>query len=286
MRKIVFLFILSVTSIVCYGQGAVGNTDTGNKSCVKIDGWYYNLNSQDKTAEVTNGARENEQVYISLTSATIPNVVRYNGNAYRVTGIGNMAFAGCSNLRSVTLPEGITQIGLYAFAACSSLQSVYIPQSVRMIMPGAFHYCGSVRSFVVDAANENYCSVDGVLFTKFKGAPSWLLYYPAAKQGTEYIVPDGSLAIMHAAFASSQLKKITIPSSVFSISEEAFVDCRQLESLICYAPTPPTCDKNMFGELPQKVPRIYVPKESIELYKAATGWGEQYVYIPMADSRK
>lgn len=271
---------------MCYGQGTVGNTDTGNRLCVKVDGWYYNLNPQDKTAEVTNGTREDEQVYISLTSAIIPNVVRYNGNAYRVTGIGNMAFAGCSNLRSVTLHEGITQIGLYAFAACSSLQSVNIPQSVRMIMPGAFHFCSSVRSFVVDAANENYCSVDGVLFTKFKGAHSWLLYYPAAKQGTAYIVPDGSLAIMHAAFASSQLKKITIPSSVFSISEEAFINCLQLESLVCYATKPPTCDKNMFGELPQKVPRIYVPKESIELYKAATGWGTQYVYVPLVNSKK
>jgi len=308
MRKSVLLFMLSAVGMMCYGQIPVAGNGGGQQLCVKIDGWCYNLNPQDRTAEVTSGTSEEERAYTGMTTANIPGKVKYKGNEYQVTSIGYQAFAFCEQLQSVTLPksvtqirdmafarctslrsiplhEGITQIGFYAFFGCSSLQSVYIPASVTLLFPGVFFECSSVRSYVVDASNPNYCSPDGVLFTKFKGGPGWLLYYPAGKTDKEYVVPDGALAIMVGSFAGCQLKKITIPSSVFTISEESLKDCRYLESVICYATKPPKCEKNVFGETPQKVPRFYVPKESIELYKAAEGWGTQYQYFPLPDKR-
>ena len=42
----------------------------------------------------------------------------------RVTSIGDWAFAGCSGLTSVTLPNGITNVGSSAFSYCSSLTNV------------------------------------------------------------------------------------------------------------------------------------------------------------------
>ena len=50
-----------------------------------------------------------------------------------VTSIGSMAFALCSGLKSVTIPDGVTSIGSAAFYACKGLTSVTIPNSVTSI---------------------------------------------------------------------------------------------------------------------------------------------------------
>ena len=40
--------------------------------------------------------------------------------------IGGYAFRGCSGLRSLNLPDGITSIGSWAFQGCSGLTSIYV----------------------------------------------------------------------------------------------------------------------------------------------------------------
>ena len=42
-------------------------------------------------------------------------------------------YSGCSELTSVTIPEGVTSIGDMAFESCKSLTSVTIPNSVTCI---------------------------------------------------------------------------------------------------------------------------------------------------------
>jgi hypothetical protein len=55
-----------------------------------------------------------------------------------VTSIENSAFFNCSNLTSITLPEGVANIGWSAFEGCSSLTSIAIPESVTSIGGSAF----------------------------------------------------------------------------------------------------------------------------------------------------
>jgi hypothetical protein len=52
----------------------------------------------------------------SLTSVTIPD---------SVTSMGEHAFFGCTSLTSVTICGGVTSIGYYAFGGCTKLSSVY-----------------------------------------------------------------------------------------------------------------------------------------------------------------
>lgn len=55
-----------------------------------------------------------------------------------VTSIGESAFARCTELTSVAIPESVTSIGDLAFYGCSKLTSVTIPQSVTSIGHSAF----------------------------------------------------------------------------------------------------------------------------------------------------
>ena len=64
-----------------------------------------------------------------LTKITIPN---------SVISFGTSAFNGCSNLSDITLPEKLTTIPNGAFAACSKLSQIKIPISVNFIDQFAF----------------------------------------------------------------------------------------------------------------------------------------------------
>ncbi|MBQ6020021.1 MAG: leucine-rich repeat protein [Clostridia bacterium] len=62
----------------------------------------------------------------------------------------------------------VTKIREYAFNCDETLQTVYIGKNVKEIDGKSFYTCRALRRIVVDPANENYCDVDGVLFTKDK----------------------------------------------------------------------------------------------------------------------
>ena len=53
----------------------------------------------------------------------IPSTININGNNFNVISIDELAFWGCSNLTSITIPNSVTSIGAYAFYDCSSLSS-------------------------------------------------------------------------------------------------------------------------------------------------------------------
>lgn len=81
-----------------------------------VGGIYYNLNSSDKTAEVTKGDGKYKG------SINIPESITYEGSSYSVTSIGKSAFRDCTGLTSVTIGNLVTSIGEYAFYNCSGLK--------------------------------------------------------------------------------------------------------------------------------------------------------------------
>lgn len=70
-------------------------------------------------------------------------------HGYKVKSIGKSAFANCSNLTSVTLPDSIITIGERAFSYCNSLTSVTIANSVTTIGNFVFANCPNLTSITI-----------------------------------------------------------------------------------------------------------------------------------------
>ena len=180
-----------------------------------------------------------------------------------ITKIGNYAFFRCTSLTSVTIGDSVTSIGRTAFFRCTSLKSVTIPNSVTSIGGEAFYGCVSLTAFYGKYASaDNRCLIaNGVLNSFAIGCGA-----------TEYTIPDSVTSIGDSAFSDcTSLTTITIPNSVTSIRWFAFSGCTSLTSVYCKPTTPPTGDSNMFSSNASGR-TIYVPRNSVEAYKAARYW--------------
>jgi hypothetical protein len=77
-------------------------------------------------------------------------LVAYNGQREHVTlpdelvSIGDGAFKGCKELKSIKLPTNLERIGHYAFADCKNLTSVDFPNNLRYIGDFAFKNCSQL----------------------------------------------------------------------------------------------------------------------------------------------
>jgi len=131
--------------------------------------------------------------------------------------------------RNVTIPKelGVTSIGWGAFSH-SSVSSLVIPKEIRSINGNAFENCHSLQSITVSEDNDNFASVDGVLFNKQK---TELLYFPHGKTG-DYTIPNTVTVINDYTFtARSGLSSVSVPASVVSIGNSAFDNTVRLESI-------------------------------------------------------
>lgn len=88
----------------------------------EVDGIYYVITSSSSDSPTVSvsykGTSYNSYSNEYTDNITIPETVTYSGKTYNVTSIGDYAFAYCSKLTSITIPESVTSINKYAFSGC------------------------------------------------------------------------------------------------------------------------------------------------------------------------
>ena len=110
MKKLFFLLLAAILPMIVSAES------------VKIEGIWYSINTSALCASVNKNLSGN--IYSGVIK--IPEIVVYDGKEYRVTGIEESAFNGCSSITSIELPVSVTYIGDNAFSGCKSLTSVHI----------------------------------------------------------------------------------------------------------------------------------------------------------------
>ncbi len=168
-----------------------------------------------------------------------------------VREIDGSAFESCRNITKIVFSGKVKSIGYQGFRKCESLNEIVIPESVESLghsnwtgdfetdapddfdfptIPSVFDECISLERIVVNEENSQFCSIDGVLFSKDR---SQLLCFPHGRKQNEYIIPQGVTIIGPGAFSNcTQLQHVEIPTSVKCIQYYAFSNCEKLTQII------------------------------------------------------
>jgi hypothetical protein len=225
------------------------------------------------------------------------------------------AFDCCPSIKNVVLPNCLIKIGSGAFNGCIRLEKVTIGPDVRTVDGSAFADCPSLKEFVVNnnpaftTVDGVLYNADKTLLVSYPSARASSYDIPegvkkvglSAFRGstvTDVKLPSTLVTVGTNAFRSSHLLKaeinegvktigfgaffdadslyeITVPSTVTSIGEYAFVTeymNKNLKSFKCKIAEPLSINENVFymGNIPNCI--LYVPKGTVDAYKAAPVW--------------
>ncbi len=171
----------------------------------------------------------------TVTSATIPEEI----DGIAVTKMGTDAFAYCSALESVVIPETITEIPSRAFTWCDALTDVEIPSCVTKIGNYAFAYCQALTAFTipdsVTTLGENVFASCALLsdlkFSENLTAVGKFAFMDCdSLKSMEF--PEGLLKIGDfVLLGCEKLESVRIPASVIEIGEEPFSQSSALKEI-------------------------------------------------------
>ena len=230
------LFTKDMTGLLQYPQYKSGNYVIPGSVVVIAEAAFSGCNLLGSVAMSDGVEKIGDSAFAScysLVAVTLSQALTSIGNAVfqqcyalhyitipqNVASIGDEAFDRCQTLTNITIPNAVTNVGYRAFYGCSGLGTITIPASVLTIGVQAFSSCTSLTAISVDALNPAYSSVDGVLFDKGR---SILIKCPDSKAG-EYTIPPGVVSIAPNALQGTKLTFVTVPASVSSVSDFAFV---------------------------------------------------------------
>ena len=131
-----------------------------------------------------------------------------------------------------TVWDGTISISEYAFENCTGLKKVSIPVSVKTIGTDAFKGCMNLREVEYKGSVSNWFTIT---FVSTLSSP---MYYAShmsilGEESSELVLPDNITSIPAGTFkGNTTITTVTIPATVTSIGDEAFMDCINLKQII------------------------------------------------------
>lgn len=159
----------------------------------------------------------------------------------------------------------VTSIAPHAFSWDTSIETVYIGKDVASLTGETFIHLRALKKIEVDEANENFCDVDGVLYTKDMAK---LLCCPVAYDaGSEFTVPETVEVIGRSAFSDCKFEKINLPEGLKKIENMAFLKAEALKEINSYK------GEETYASLPEGLEAI-----GVDAFNYASQLS--YLYIP------
>ena len=190
-----------------------------------------------------------------------------------LTSIGYGAFEGCSKVTEITVPDGVARFRVSTFKGCSALKKITFTASVKDIEHHAFDGCSSLQDvfykggvpdrdelnlerngneYLIQAlwhisspecgdnltwtfnesTGELKITGTGNMWGFLEDLPPWYDYHDQIKKVT---LPNGLTSISSCAFINcSNLTEITIPDGVTYFGIYAFRNCAKLQKITFY----------------------------------------------------
>lgn len=166
--------------------------------------------------------------------------------------IDENAFSNCASIRELTVPEGVTTIRKFAFYDCTGMEVLNLPSTLvkigftedeeageesdeHALNPIRLMFeqrettlsCNSLTNINFAEDNPNYCTINGMVFSKDKKT---LIFAPRGVVSVE--VPEGTEEIgPYAFFICFKLESVKLPKTLKVVGDTAFHYCEALTDM-------------------------------------------------------
>lgn len=205
-----------------------------------------------------------EELYLpNLTGNLDGGQFGYGAQIRKVTSLGSITsmqetFNSNKLLEMCILPETLTKLLGGVFSGCSNLRTLVLKQeNITHLSSGVFLNCTNLQ---IEIDLPNLSTLDKYGESCFSNS------------GITKVLNLGATSIYqnNMFYNCKNLTYVNLPSTTTTIGYNVFNGCSNLETLIVNATTPPTLGYATF--LGCEKMTIYVPDDSVDAYKAATGW--------------
>ena len=122
-----------------------------------------------------------------------------------VTTIGRYAFINCVNLTEIEIADSITRIGAPEIEIINAEGNKEEQVDANNLVYTVFENCKKLTNINVDTNNENYTSINGILFNKEQ---TEIEYYPEGIELETYSIPNTVIKIRKKAFRNAEIGRI------------------------------------------------------------------------------
>ena len=158
-----------------------------------------------------------------------------------------LAFYGCTNLRSLRLPETMRYYGDGALAGCSNLNLLTLPEG----------------------DDKDYCVKDGVVYSR--DMTEVIAVLPTAPD--EISIAEGVTVLHDHAFEGCKYVRIVnLPASLTTLGERSLANVLIMRELHLKSPVPATANATTFDGVDPGFLKLFIPAGSRDSYAAAKGW--------------
>ena len=220
-----------------------------------------------------NGVKEVNLSGTRISSITIPNSVEKLDlsntpitNVNLPNGVKEVNLSG-TRISSITIPNSVEKLDL----SNTPTTNVNLPNGVKKV-----NLSGTRISSISIPNSVEKLYLSGTLIADIDLPNSIREVYLSNTNILSITIPEGMEDLLRGSFSQcSNLRSITLPNSLKRISDDFLgYGTNNLEVLILKSVTPPT----IYGYMPENtisIPTntiIYIPAESVTLYKNAKGW--------------